>query len=333
MTTQLISQFANIALTNIPKEYPNKISHAFSHKDDLKEPHLMYPIFYGSYDWHSSVHSHWLLVKILHSFRAHVQQEPIVALLNTQFTHDKAKGELEYLTHPDHKGFERPYGWAWFLKLSLELQQLSQTFPQAQQWEKALSPISNFFVDAFKEFLPKADYPIRVGTHFNSAFALFFAFEYAQHTNDNALLTLITNKAKQWFLHDKNIQALEPCGDEFLSPVLMEALLMSKVLNYDEFSVFFHHFLPNLANKQPQTLFETARVSDRNDGKIAHLDGLNLSRAWCLRNLAKHCKQPLQSLLQENANQHFNDAIQHIQDDFMGSHWLGSFAMLALDTQ
>lgn len=326
-----IKRFSEIALENIFKEYPNKISHSLKSKEDLKEPHIMYPIFYGSYDWHSSVHSHWLLVKVLRSYPALVNSEKIINTLNMQFSKEKAQGELQYLKDPINNGFERPYGWGWFLKLALEIKLLN--LKEKNIWDENLSPIAEFFTQAFKKFFVKLDYPIRVGTHFNSAFGLYFAHEFATYINDIELIEIINTQAKKWFLNDSNMQVLEPCGDEFLSPVLMEALLLSKVLSENEFINFFEQYLPKLHLKQPATLFNVVNVSDRTDGKIAHLDGLNLSRAWCFREIAKLLKDPLKSILLDNANIHFNSAINNIEKDYMGSHWLGSFALLALESK
>lgn len=326
-----IKQFSSIALENIFKELPNKISHAFNDKDDIKAPKLMYPIFYGCYDWHSSVHSHWLLVKIVKDFSHFAPKDKIIKALDIQFSKEKADGELKYLENPTHKGFQRPYGWGWFLKLALELNLLAKENEKAQIWAKNLQGIAEFFVKEFKEFLPKMDYPIRVGTHSNSSFALYLALEYARFIQDKEFQLCIEQSARKWFLNDKNMQVLEPCGDDFLSPVLMEAVLLSAILPREEFIDFFKAYLPNLSQKEPETLFTPVSVSDRSDGKIAHLDGLNLSRAWCLRVLSNFCDKNLKILLRENANTHFNEAITHIEDDYLGSHWLGSFALLAID--
>ena len=331
MNKELIKRFSEIALENIFREYPNKIAHSLASKEDLKEPHIMYPIFYGSYDWHSSVHSHWLLVKVLRSYSNCVDTKKIISTLNSQFSKEKAQGELKYLSNPINNGFERPYGWGWFLKLSLEIKLVDSK--EALIWDEHLRPIAHFFTQAFKKFFVKLDYPIRVGTHFNSAFGLYFAHEFASYIKDYELIEIINNQAKKWFLNDSNMQALEPCGDEFLSPVLMEALLLSRVLDRNEFIEFFSQYLPSLHLKQPHTLFDIVHVSDRTDGKIAHLDGLNLSRAWCFREIAKFCEKPLEDILLDNANKHFNSAINNIEKDYMGSHWLGSFALLALDSK
>ncbi|MBZ7964882.1 DUF2891 domain-containing protein [Campylobacter sp. 2457A] len=330
---EFIKQFSAIALENIFKELPNKITHSFNDLDDVKIPKQMYPIFYGSYDWHSSVHSHWLLVKILRNFANFAPVDEITKALNSQFSKEKAEGELKYLENPAHKGFERPYGWGWFLKLALELNLLAKENQDAKIWAKNLDKIADFFVKEFKEFLPKMDYPIRVGTHFNSSFALYFALEFARFKNDQELEQYIIQSARRWFLNDENMQTLEPCGDEFLSPVLMEAVLLSAVLPEDEFKIFFKKYLPKLNEKKPETLFNPVRVSDRTDGKIAHLDGLNLSRSWCLKILSNFCDEDLKNILRKNATDHFNEAIAHIEEDYLGSHWLGSFALLALDVK
>ncbi|EIZ4291402.1 DUF2891 domain-containing protein [Campylobacter jejuni] len=328
---KFIKQFSFIALENIFRELPNKITHSFNDINDIKPPKLMYPIFYGSYDWHSSVHSHWLLVKILKDFSHFAPKDEIIKALDSQFSKEKAEGELKYLQNPAHKGFERPYGWGWFLKLTLEINLLAKENDKAEIWAKNLEGIADFFVKEFKEFLPKMDYPIRVGTHFNSSFALYFALEYARFKKDQELEYCIIQSAKKWFLNDKNMQALEPCGDEFLSPVLMEAVLLSAVLHKNDFVKFFKAYLPNLEAKEPATLFTPVSVSDRSDGKIVHLDGLNLSRAWCFKILSNFCDENLKILLRNNATEHFDKAIAHIEDDYLGSHWLGSFALLALD--
>lgn len=325
----LINNFSELALKNIATEYPSKISHSLSSKNDLKEPHELYPIFYGSYDWHSSVHNHWLLVKSIRNYFVNVDSNKIIQILDSQFTKEKAEGELEYLLKPINKGFERPYGWGWFLKLLLEIKLLE--IENARKWEEALNPIGDFFVREFKEFLPKLEYPIRVGVHSNSAFGLNFALEFAKYVRDEELINLINESAKGWFLKDSNMQVLEPNGDEFLSPTLIEALLLSKILKKDEFKKFFCNFLPNLNKKEPKNLFEVVRVSDRSDGKIAHLDGLNLSRAWCFREIAKLCDEDVAKILLDSANEHLEDALKHIETDYMGAHWLGSFALLALE--
>ncbi len=330
---KFIQQFSAMALENIFRELPNKIAHSFNDLNDIRAPKLMYPIFYGSYDWHSSVHSHWLLVKILKDFSQFVSRDEILKVLDSQFTQEKANGELEYLTNPAHKGFERPYGWGWFLKLFLEIKLLSKTESRAEVWAKNLELIAEFFIKEFKKFIPKMDYPVRVGTHFNSSFALYFALEYARFSGDRDLEQFIQMGARKWFLGDKNMQVLEPCLDEFLSPVLMEAVLLSAVLPQEEFVSFFKQYLPNLDKQEPKTLFNPASVSDRTDSKIVHLDGLNLSRAWCLRILSNFCDEKLKALLRDSATRHFNETIAHIQEDYLGSHWLGSFALLAIDVK
>jgi hypothetical protein len=240
-------------------------------------------------------------------------------------------GERAYLELPHNRGFERPYGWAWLLALSAQLASLTR--PEAARWSKAFAPLTGIFVERFEEFLPKATYPLRVGTHFNMAFALALALDFARQTSRDSLEALLVNTAERWFLNDVACQAWEPAGDEFLSPSLMEAELMRRVLPPAQFVDWFGRFLPEVGAKKPATLFEPATVTDRSDGKIAHLDGLNLSRAWCQRSLARALPAGdiRRTVLFEAAEHHLQSALPHVAGDYMGEHWLGTFATLALE--
>jgi hypothetical protein len=205
--------------------------------------------------------------------------------------------------------------------------------PQAARWQAALAPLTDWFVERFEEFLPKATYPLRVGTHFNTAFALTLAHDFAKATSRPALATLIEDTATRWHANDAGCQAWEPGGDEFLSPALSVALLMSRVLRAQDFEPWFTRFLPNLAAQEPVTLFTPATVTDRSDGKIAHLDGLNLSRAWCQRSLARALPagDARVAVLNDAAQLHLASALDHVAGDYMGEHWLATFATLALE--
>lgn len=321
----LAARFARIALGHVTKEYPNKLDHVMAGPEDAKPPRDLHPIFYGSFDWHSCVHGYWLLARLLKLFPDMEAAADARALLDGQLTEEKAAGELAYLQRPTSTGFERPYGWAWLLKLQAEL--------EGGPWAEPLEPLARAFAERFKHHLPKLTYPIRVGTHFNTAFALRLALDYAETCRDAELEGLIGERLVQWFSSDRNCQAWEPSGDEFLSSALMEAAAMRAVLPEPAFRSWFRDFLPDVAERRPATLFEPAVVSDRSDGKIAHLDGLNLSRAWCWRSVARSLdpQNPARAVALEAADTHLEAAIGHVAGDYMGEHWLATFALLALE--
>ena len=304
----LASRMAAIALGHVAREYPNKLDHVMGGPEDVRSPRELHPIFFGSFDWHSCVHGWWSLLTLHRNFPTN----EIVELAEGTFTADKVAGELDYLQNPLSQGFERPYGWAWLLYLHLEASR------HDKPWEATLEPLARAFAERFKTYLPKLTYPIRVGTHFNTAFALILAFEWAEQF-DLPLAFLIRDRVIGYFGNDRDCQAWEPGGDEFLSPALIEALCMKRA-GPALFGEWFDAFLPRLADKEPATLFTPATVSDRSDGKIAHLDGLNLSRAWCWRELGYI----------EPADHHLAAALPHLEGDYMGEHWLQSFALLAL---
>jgi hypothetical protein len=243
------------------------------------------------------------------------------------FTVDKVAIEAAYFQRPTSRGFERPYGWAWLLKLADELRR------QGGPWAEALQPLADIVADRFRAFLPLADYPVRAGVHSNTAFALALAQDYARGTPDEDLLRLIAGRAEAWYGGDTGCQAWEPSGDDFLSPALIEAEFMRRVLESADFRAWFARFLPEAGLGTPATLFTPVKVSDRSDGKIAHLDGLNLSRAWCWQAIAAALdeKDPARSRAEVSAAAHFDAALPHLAADYMGEHWLASFALLAMD--
>ena len=233
--------------------------------------------------------------------------------------------EVARLDLPYSAGFERPYGWGWMLALHHE------AALHDAQWGEALEPLALRFASQFKDYLPKLTYPITVGTHFNTAFALIFAYEWSR-MRDPELHRLIEDYASRCYAPLSDYGGLEPGGDEFLSPALIIALLLSKVQDRETFARWFDGFLPNAAYRVPARIFTPATVSDRSDGKIAHLDGLNLSRAWCFRGIADALDDPpLSALLGDAAQSHLDASIPHLADDYIGTHWLASFALLALD--
>jgi hypothetical protein len=321
----LASRMAGIALGHVANEYPNKLDHVMLDDEDVLPPRVFHPIFFGSFDWHSCVHGWWTLLTLRRLFPDLAEALAITRLADENFTAEKVGTELVYLERPLSRGFERPYGWAWLLYLHLEASRHPDT-----SWAAELEPLARAFAQRLRDYLAILTYPIRVGTHFSTAFALIMALEWADEFADE-LGVEIRERARHWFGGDRDCQAWEPSGDEFLSPALIEALCMARA-HRALFPMWFEQFLPRLAERQPATLFTPAIVSDRSDGKIAHLDGLNLSRAWCWRSLAPLLPEPERSIAEASAEDHLAAALPHIAGDYMGEHWLASFALLALLT-
>jgi hypothetical protein len=330
LTPELASKFAKLALSHVTREYPNKLDHVLNGPHDLRGPRELHPLFYGSFDWHSCVHGYWLLATLLRLFPENAEARDICVLFDAQITVPNIRGELDYLSQPLRNTFERPYGWAWMLMLAAELGRHGTG--GGKRWSRALAPLAEAFVARFLGFLPKATYPTRVGTHFNSAFAVALALEYAGATGNDAFRKALVKKAREWYGKDSGCQAWEPGGDDFLSPALMEAECMRRMLGASEFADWIDRFLPRVKMRQPATLFTPALVSDRTDGKIAHLDGLNLSRAWCWRSLATTWPENDQRrrVALEAARVHLAASMPHVAGDYMGEHWLATFALLAL---
>jgi hypothetical protein len=330
LTPALASKFARVALAHATREYPSKLDHVLNKRSDLKSPRELHPVFFGSFDWHSCVHAYWLLATLLRLFPEMREAGKIEKLFETQITAAKVRTELRYLGQPLRATFERPYGWAWLLMLSAELNRHESK--KGKRWSDVLAPLADAFTRRFLDFLPKATYPTRAGTHFNSSFAVTLALEYAEVTSNDTLRKALIDKARAWYSKDSDCQAWEPGGDDFLSSALMEAECMRRVLKTSEFSSWLDRFLPRLAVREPGTLFTPAIVSDRNDGKIAHLDGLNLSRAWCWRSIAATwpASDARRGIALEAAEKHFAASLPHVSGDYMGEHWLATFALLAL---
>lgn len=326
--------FVALVLSHIDREYPNKLDHVINDEGELKPPRSLHPIFCGSFDWHSSVHGHWLLVRVLLRYPQMAQREEVIRLLSARFTPENTRAETEYLAQKLRATFERTYGWAWLLKLAAELHEGAEKsdVPALREWRETLRPLTDAFVARYLEYLPKATYPIRVGVHQNSAFGLALAWDYARAANHGALAKLIEDKARAWYAKDRNYHGWEPDGTDFLSPGLMEAECMRRVLAPEEFLAWFDAFLPRLVEKEPSPMFEPAFVSDRTDGQITHLDGLNLSRAWCYRSLGRALPQgdPRRAVCEAAYSRHLEAALPHVSGDYMGEHWLATFAMLAM---
>ena len=324
LDARLASQMASIALGHVAKEYPHKLDHVLGSDSDALSPRALHPIFFGSFDWHSCVHGWWTLLTVRRLFPDMPEAEAIDSLADESFTREKVGAELAYLDRPLSRGFERPYGWGWLLYLHLEGTRHDRS------WGGELEPLARAFAKRLGEYLKVMTYPIRVGTHFNSAFAMILALEWAD-AFDEELAGVIRVRARDWFGSDVDCQAWEPGGDEFLSPALIEALCMART-QPAFFQIWFDQFLPRIAECQPATLFTPATVSDRSDGKIAHLDGLNLSRAWCWHSLAPLLPPEERAIAESTADEHLAAAMPHLSGDYMGEHWLASFALLALLT-
>lgn len=327
LTSGHAAQFMTLTLGHLGREFPHKLDHVVDGPDDVRTPAQLHPIFHGSFDWHSCVHGWWQVLRLARLHPDLPEAEAVRARAAELLTPANFAAETAYLARPSARGFERPYGWGWALALHGEMVQHDAV------WAHSADGFAHAFAQRFAAFLPLQTYPIRTGTHFNSAFALTLALDWARD-NDGALEALIEERAIEWFMSDRAAQAWEPEGDAFLSPVLVEALLMSRVLQ-GGFADWLGRFLPGLVNAEPRTLFVPATVSDRSDGKIAHLDGLNLSRAWCLREIAQAlgADHALVSALLANAERHLAVALPHLSADYMGEHWLATFALLALQAK
>jgi hypothetical protein len=329
LTQELASRFARIALGHVTREYPNKPGHILRGPRDARTPRELHPLFFGSFDWHSCVHGYWLLCRLYQRFPGLPERNEIHSLLDRQFVSENVQGELDYFRTAD--AFERPYGWAWLLMLASELELHENA--AGQRWAAALAPLAEFLAARFLAFLPVATYPVRSGAHFNSAFAVTLAWEYARVPGNDRLKEVLREKTRAWFERDADCQAWEPSGDDFLSPALMEALAMQRTSAGAEFAPWFDRFLPRIEARSPATLFQPATVSDRTDGKIAHLDGLNFSRAWCWRSLASAfaANDPRREVALAAAEAHIAASLPHVADDYAGEHWLATFATLALE--
>ncbi len=315
----------HFAFECIGQEYPNKLNGVLGDDSYLSPPRALHPAFYGCFDWHSSVHGHWTLVTLLNKFPEFEHREEIIARLSKNITADNIKKEIEYFNDKHNRDFERTYGWAWLLKLDEALRE--SDFPKSDILQKNIDPLAKLLSERFIEFLDKLNYPIRIGEHNNTAFALSFAYDYAKKYN-SALAVKIEEKAKQYFINDYGCPLTwEPGGFDFLSPCLQEASLMQKVLTEKEFKKWLNDFLPGFV-KNPEKYLEIAVVTDRSDGKLAHLDGLNFSRAWCLFEMGRALNN--QKMI-DLGIQHFNYSYEKMDSgEYAGAHWLASFATFAL---
>ena len=334
LTEKQASHFAALALKCVSREFPNKPEHVINNASDVQNPKALHPAFYGCYDWHSSVHGHWMLVRLLKSFPNLPESAQIRTALNANLTAENIAAEVAYLKQPNRQSFERTYGWAWALKLAEELHGWDDA--DGKRWSENLKPLADALSKSYQNFLPKQTYPIRTGVHPNTAFGLAFALDYAKATGDRELEALLNERSRTYFANDANYPgAWEPGGEDFFSPALTEADLMQRVMKPAEFAAWFRRFLPGVAKGSPATLLQPAIVTDRSDPKLVHLDGLNLSRAWCMRSVARAlpAQDPARLVLSQSAGKHAAAALAHVASgDYAGEHWLASFAVFLLST-
>ena len=335
LTTELASRLARVALANVGTDYPNKPDHVLVRPDDLRPSRELHPAFFGSYDWHSCVHMHWSLARVRRLVPDLPERAGITQVFDLHLEPAAIATECAYLARPSTASFERPYGWAWLLELARELAQDDDR--DARRWSRALAPLADAFAQRFRDWLPRAHYPIRYGMHANTAFGLAFALDYARAVGASELEEACVERALAWYVDDRDAPAAwEPSGADFLSPALVEADLMRRVLPHERYGPWLERFLPGLARGEPAALFMPALVSDRTDPQIVHLDGLNLSRAWCMRGIA-NALSPADARakpLARAARRHIAAGFAGLDSgDYMGAHWLATFALLALSEQ
>ncbi|MEW9797287.1 DUF2891 domain-containing protein [Alteromonas sp. CYL-A6] len=321
--------FSKLALECIHKEYSNKIAHYMISDDDVKPPRELYPAFYGCFDWHSSVHGHWLLVRMLNTSSGKVNADTIISKLDQSFTADNIAGELANYQRDGMASFERPYGIAWLLQLTAELRQSS--LPQAKIWLENLRPLEQQAVKNISDWLPKLTFPIRTGEHSQTAFAFGLMLDWSRIAGDGEFEALLKDRINALYLKDKNCPlAYEPSGQDFLSPCIAEADLMRRVMDKKAYAAWLSDFFPTLTATSGDNWLVPAVVTDKTDGKLAHLDGLNTSRAWMLEGIIRGLPEndarirPLSRAVEAHRQAGLNAVLGDMH--YMGSHWLGSFA-------
>ena len=322
-------RFANLALACVHKEYPNKISHVLNSDADVAPPRKLTPAFCGCYDWHSSVHGHWLLVRLIRTFPDAPFASAARDALKESLSAENLKQEAAYLRGEGRSTFERPYGLSWLLQLCAELREWDD--PEAREWSANLKPLEDAAVERLTSWLPKLSHPVRIGEHDQTAFGLGLMFDYTRTTKNEAFARLIRDSAKKFFLADKNCPLnYEPSGEDFLSPCLGEADVMRRVLPEKEFASWLNQFMPQIPVTENPDWLRVVISPDRSDPKLAHLDGLNLSRAWMLEGIlsALPDNDPRRPALQAAADAHRHAGLAAVTGEhYEGGHWLGSFAV------
>jgi hypothetical protein len=330
LTVEGASHLASLPLKCMQQAYPYKTGIVFLDSTYTVDPQNYHPAFYGCFDWHSAVHGHWMLVRLMRLFPELPEGNEIRQKLSQNLTKENILVETQ-MFEGLNAGFERTYGWAWILQLQTEL--LAWEDPLGQSLAANMQPLVDRLVDLYLTYLPKMNYPVRSGEHSNLAFGLRLAFDYAEAVGHQPLKDRIRETSMRFYAQDKDGPlAYEPGGADFLSPCLEEADLMWRILPAQAYQKWVKKFLPSLFTRQP--MLAPGKVSDRSDGKLVHLDGLNLSRAWCLYGIARHVPAKHQAALHALAEQHLADALPNVvSGDYMGEHWLASFAVYALTAQ
>ena len=323
-----IKRFADLALACVHQEYPNKIAHVMTGDQDIAPPRELTPVFYGCFDWHSSVHGHWLLVRLLRLYPDADFALSAEAALAKSFVAEKVATEVRYVTHEQRGSFERPYGVAWVLQLTAELREWDD--PRAKQWLSALQPLESALVEKTQAWLEKLAYPIRIGEHAQTAFAFGLFIDWARVSGRDDFFRLVAQRSRDFYLEDRNCPlAYEPGGQDFLSPCLAEADLMRRIMAATEYSAWLSGFMPGIPVDGGSEWLALAVVTDPTDGKLAHLDGLNISRAWMLEGMASGLapEDSRKPALLEAAAAHRNSGLASVTGEhYEGGHWLGSFA-------
>jgi len=329
LTAYQANKLALLPLSCITQEYPNKLNQVLGDQTYLKSPADLHPVFYGCFDWHSAVHGHWSLVRLLKSFPDMDNAEQAKKMLSENITAEKIMQEIAYFDDKYNSSYERTYGWAWLLKLAEELYTWDD--PLAKELASNMQPLTDLIVNKYISFLPKLVYPIRVGEHTNTAFGLSFALDYAHTIGNNELIHTIVSRAEHFYRKDQGCPLTwEPSGFDFLSPCLEEAGLMARILSDAEYKEWVYQFLPQLESTDFN--MPTGEVKDRTDGKLVHLDGVNFSRAWNLYAISK--KLGGITHLEKLADEHVGYSLPNIVgDSYEGGHWLGSFAIYALSAK
>ncbi|EMI43566.1 DUF2891 domain-containing protein [Rhodopirellula sp. SWK7] len=332
LSNETADAWAELVLENIDIEFPNKMSLTYIDARQIKTPKQNFPAFYGCFDWHSSVHGHWVLVRLLRSMPDLPSATQIRATLDVHLSQENVEKEAAFFSRDEHKSFERMYGWAWFLRLAMELENWDD--PDALRWRENLRPLERVLRQRIDAYLPLLSYPIRVGQHTDTGFALGQLLDYSKAVNHPDLAAVVAQTARKFYLDDKNYPvSYEPSGHDFFSSCWNEADLMRRVLPADEFAQWLAKFVPNAKTQLTDGTIEPVEVPDVTDGKLVHLAGLNLNRAWCLRAVANalpanhELKQPL--LI--SARRHLRAGVKYVNSGhYEGDHWLATFALYAI---